>query len=207
MREQDRLPLLENLDLVRFSAAPIVSCSDISAEAFATEHGRLARNLRRFKGLGFELKVHDGTSSALLRSIYQRKAEQNHENLFHDPTRIQFIVNAALFHPKSFEIFTLENASRLAAALVTLRDGFCRRFYTGWFDPVFEKLSPSMTLIYAVSCRSLAEGLDCDYMTGEQAYKVRLATRSQPLYRLRATAAQLATLVEAAGPETRLRAA
>ena len=42
--------------------------------------------------------------------------------------------------------------------------------------------------------RSLADGLDCDYMTGEQPYKLRLATRSTPLYRLCATPEQLADL-------------
>jgi hypothetical protein len=40
----------------------------------------------------------------------------------------------------------------------------------------------------------LIAGVDCDYMTGEQPYKLRLATVSVPLYRLRATAHQLAAL-------------
>ncbi len=41
---------------------------------------------------------------------------------------------------------------------------------------------------------SLAAGLDCDYMTGEQPYKMRLATNSVPLYNVRATAEELAAL-------------
>ena len=45
-----------------------------------------------------------------------------------------------------------------------------------------------------VTCQSLAAGLDCDYMTGEQPYKMRLATASAPLYRLQATPQQLAAL-------------
>jgi len=204
MRAQDRVPLFDRLDIVPFSSAPAVSYPDSPPEAFATAHRRLARNLRRMLRLGFAVRTYDGNNSTLLRSIYQRKAEQDSTNLFHDPVRIEFVVNAALFHPKSFEIFTLERGSQLAAALVTLRDGPYRRFYTGWFDPEFETLSPAMTLIYEVSWRSLAEGMDCDYMTGEQAYKMRLATASLPLYRLRATPAQLAALGQtAAAPALR----
>jgi CelD/BcsL family acetyltransferase involved in cellulose biosynthesis len=51
-----------------------------------------------------------------------------------------------------------------------------------------------LSLIYEVTRRSLEDGLDCDYMTGEQPYKRRLATSSVPLYRLRATAAELGAL-------------
>ena len=40
--------------------------------------------------------------------------------------------------------------------------------------------------------------MDCDYMTGEQVYKLRLATSSVPLYRLKATSKQLGALSEVA---------
>ena len=207
LRGRDCLPALEKLDLGVFSAAPAVQCTESSPEAFAARHGRLARNLRRLQRLGFELNCHDGNHPGLLRSIYQRKAEQDPGSLFRDAIRVEFLVNAALFHPRRFEIFTLESGSRLAAALVILRDGLFRRFYTGWFDPSLEKFSPGMTLIFEVSRQSLAAGLDCDYMTGEQAYKMRLATASVPLFRLRATPAQLAALAETRMQEVRLRAA
>lgn len=203
VRESDRLPLLDKFEITPFSAAPAVQCVSISPETFAQRHSRLARNLRRLEHLGFQLKVYDGSNSLLLRSIYQRKATQDTASLFHDPIRIAFMVNAAVFHPKSFEIFTLERGSRMAAALVTLRDGLARRFYTGWFDAEFKKFSPATTLIYEISRQSLAAGLDCDYMTGEQAYKTRLATGSVPLYRLRATPEQLAALAPMPAHELR----
>jgi CelD/BcsL family acetyltransferase involved in cellulose biosynthesis len=98
--------------------------------------------------------------------------------------------------PEVFEIFTLEQDERMAAAVVTLRDDACRRFYTGWFAPEYEKHSPALALIFEITRRSLAEGLDCDYMTGEQPYKMRLATSSVALYRVRATAAALAKIAE-----------
>jgi CelD/BcsL family acetyltransferase involved in cellulose biosynthesis len=194
VREPDRMEIYDRLQLLPFSTAPLVRCADCPAERFAGAHGRLARNLRLLARLGFEVKSYRGTNAALLRSIYERKAAQDPSSLFHDPLRVNFMVNAGLLNTGVLEIFTLEGGSRMAAALVTLRDRNVRRLYTAWFDPEFKKFSPGLTLIYEVTCRSLAAGMDCDYMTGEQPYKLRLATASVLLYRLRATSQQLAAL-------------
>jgi CelD/BcsL family acetyltransferase involved in cellulose biosynthesis len=194
LREGDRGALIDELETVPFAAAPGVSCAQISAEDFAAAHTRLARNLRRMERLGFELRGYDGNNPMLLRSIYSAKAEQSESSLFHDSERIEFMVSAAGLMPEVFEVFTMENGGTMAAAVVTLRDGGCRRFYTGWFAAEHEKHSPALALIYEITRRSLAAGLDCDYMTGEQPYKMRLATNSAPLYRVRATAEQLAAI-------------
>jgi len=189
--------------LLPFSAAPGIRRQDTSSEKFAADHGRLARNLRRMERLGFALGNYDGTHSVLLRSIYHKKAAQDPASLFRDSARIEFLVNAALFHPWTFEIFTLENGPRLGAALVTLRDGLTRRFYTGWFSPELHKHSPALSLVYEVTRLSLAGGLNCDYMTGEQPYKLRLATSSVPLYRLHATPEDLRGFAASVLPEIR----
>ncbi|HEY2497269.1 MAG TPA: GNAT family N-acetyltransferase [Candidatus Angelobacter sp.] len=194
LREPDRNRVSDELQLVPFAAAPGVSCAHISAKQFGAEHPRLARNLRRLEKLGFAMKSCDGANAQLLHSIYARKAAQITGSLFHDRARIEFLVRAAALMPDVFEIFTLENSVSVAAALVVLHDQDCRRFYTGWFAPEFEKHSPALSLIYEVTRQSLAAGLNCDYMTGEQPYKLRLATNSVPLYRLRATPEQLAGL-------------
>jgi hypothetical protein len=39
-------------------------------------------------------------------------------------------------------------------------------------------------LVFAITQRSLAEGLDCDYMTGEQPHKLRLATSMTRLFKV-----------------------
>lgn len=194
VRDQERPAAAGGLPLFPFSAAPAVRGADSTADQFAGAHLRLARNLRRLARLGFELKAYPGNNPPLLRAIYRHKAGQTPGSLFHDALRIQFLVNAALLHPSTFEIFTLESGPRLGAALVTLLDAGWRRFYTGWFDPELEEFSPAAALIFEVTRRSLAAGLDCDYMTGEQPYKLRLATRSIPLYRLLATSQELAAL-------------
>jgi CelD/BcsL family acetyltransferase involved in cellulose biosynthesis len=185
------------LPLLPFCAAPAVSRADISPDDFALAHTRLARNLRRLARLGFALRRYNGDHPGLLRLIYEKKAAQDPGSLFHDHARIEFLVNAAMLQPHLFEIFTLEDEASLAAAVVTLREDGCRRFYTGWFSPELEKHSPALSLIYEVTRESLANGLDCDYMTGEQPYKLRLATRAVQLYRMRATVEQLAAVSSA----------
>ena len=194
LRESDRSAVTDELELLPFAASPGVRCAQISAEEFAATHTRLARNLRRMERLGFALHSYNGDNPMLLRSIYGAKARQSESSLFHDPRRIEFMVSAAALMPNVFEIFTLEKAGKMAAAVVTLRDRGCRRFYTGWFAPEYEKHSPALALIYEITRQSLADGMDCDYMTGEQPYKMRLATNSVPLYRVRATAEQLAEI-------------
>jgi hypothetical protein len=207
VRECECNAVVRELELLPFTAAPGVNRTDISAEEFGSRHNRLGRNLRRFQHQGFELKLHHGDSSALVRSIYQSKAEHDPVSLFHDPARIEFMVEAARLQGNQCEIFTLESSAELAAALVTFRDDQVRRFYTCYFSVAHAKLSPAMTLIQEVTRRSLADNLDCDYMTGEQGYKLRLATSSVPLYRLKATPERLACLVSSeaqaayAGPE------
>jgi CelD/BcsL family acetyltransferase involved in cellulose biosynthesis len=194
LREADRNAVIDELEIAPFAAAPGVSCVQISAEESAAAHTRLARNLRRMEKLGFELRSYDGNNPMLLRSIYTAKAQQSDSSLFHDSARIEFMVGAAGLMPDVFEIFTLENGGTMAAAVVTLRDGRLRRFYTGWFAAEYQKHSPALALIYEITQRSLAAGLDCDYMTGEQPYKMRLATNSAPLYRVRASAEELAAV-------------
>ena len=197
LRESDRLAMLEELELSPFTAAPSVNRADISAEQFSTQHNRLGRNLRRFQRKGFELRCYNGEHSELLRCIYERKSAHDPGSLFHDPVRVEFIVEAARIDPNCCEIFTLQSGSQLAAALVTFRDDTTRRFYTCYFSAEFAKFSPAMVLIHEVTRQSLASGLDCDYMTGEQGYKLRLATGAMGLYKVRATVQQLAGMAEA----------
>lgn len=194
LRQREAAALPQELPLVPFCAAPAATCIETPVEQFALRHSRLARNLRRLRRLGFALHRYRGDYPGLLRFIYRKKAVQSVSSLFHDPLRIEFLIQAAAAMPEVFEIFTLEDEAAIVAATVTLREEHCRRFYTGWFAPRLEKHSPALSLIYEVTRLSLAAGLDCDYMTGEQPYKLRLATSKVQLYRLQASAKELAAL-------------
>jgi CelD/BcsL family acetyltransferase involved in cellulose biosynthesis len=80
----------------------------------------------------------------------------------------------------------------VAAALVTFQHKSVRHFYTIHYDPRWEWYSPGQCLIFEVTRESLKEGLDVDFMTGEYPYKNRLATAMVPLYRVAASAQQVA---------------
>ncbi|MGC2696993.1 MAG: hypothetical protein WA738_14505, partial [Candidatus Angelobacter sp.] len=120
VRERAGRALSGDLPLLPFCKAPAVRCLDISAHAFAGAHPHLARNMRRLDRLGFKLRRDSGENSGLLRSIYERKAAQDPNSLFHDSVRADFMVNAAMLLPELFEIVTLEDGNSMAAALVVL---------------------------------------------------------------------------------------
>jgi CelD/BcsL family acetyltransferase involved in cellulose biosynthesis len=204
LRQADAQSMPAELPLAPFTSAPAIRHQQLSADTFAQMHLRLARNIRRMEKLGFELRTCNGENSQLLRTIYEQKAAQDPRSLFHDPLRVQFMISAASRQPHRFEIFTLEDGGRLGAAVVTLLDRGVRRFYTCWFRPELSRHSPALSLIYEITRRSLAADLDCDYMTGEQSYKLRLATSAVQLLRLHATAEQLASLAQPTAPELRL---
>ncbi|HZQ90919.1 MAG TPA: GNAT family N-acetyltransferase [Terriglobales bacterium] len=176
-----------------WSGAPGISRERTSAERFARQHARLARALRRLRAAGAELRRADGNAQALLRAIWEQKAAQfggQRESAFCDPRTIEFLLAAARVSP--CDVFFLAAGTQLVAALVAFRDGCVRRFYTTWFDLAWARMSPGSALVFEAARTSLAEGLDADLMTGEQPFKVRLATHSVPLFEVNATAAQVA---------------
>lgn len=184
----------QGLGITPFTESPQVRCSEISAEEFCARHRRLGRLFRQCERLGFSIVSFDGRESRFLRWIYQRKAIQfakSKNNLFASDRRVEFIVDIAALKPERCDIFALQNDQNTIAALVTFRDHKVRRFYTTYYDQEWSKHSPGQILTYEVTRRSLVEGLDCDYMTGEQQHKTRLATSSIPLYRAEASAEML----------------
>jgi CelD/BcsL family acetyltransferase involved in cellulose biosynthesis len=179
-----------------FCNAPKVRRVDVSADEFSAAHTRSARLLRRLARAGVEVRTHRGGESVLVRHIYEAKARQfagTEGNLFADGSRRDFMVAIAAADA-GCDIFTLETAGTLAAALVTFRDELhhVRRFYTVYYDHAWANHSPGIALIYEITRRSLEQGLDCDYLTGEQPHKTRFATHLSPLFRVKAEAAELA---------------
>jgi CelD/BcsL family acetyltransferase involved in cellulose biosynthesis len=132
----------------------------------------------------------------MLRQLYELKAESGcakQENLFRDESRREFLITAAQSAAPPAELFRLVRGEEWIAALLTFRDGAVRRFYTTWFNPTWRKHSPGVALLYEATRLSLADGLECDYMTGEQPFKLRFATGANLLYRLAVSANQART--------------
>ena len=178
---------------VRFFAnAPGIKAAGLTVENFLSAHSRLGRHSRRIRKQGVAMRRHPGTNQALVKLIYDLKAEQEVAgNLFRDRLRRDFMIEIAGRPEIPCEVFTYETPSALVAALLTFRDGSVRRCYTTYFDQEWASYSPGQVLLFDVVTESLREGLDCDFMTGEYPYKNRIATEMVPLYRVRATSQEL----------------
>ncbi|MGC2108103.1 MAG: GNAT family N-acetyltransferase, partial [Candidatus Korobacteraceae bacterium] len=163
--------------LVPFAGAPCVERDQIAEQQFRAAHPRMGRRLRQLQNQGVRLRRSSGANSTVVRHIYDRKSTQRDtNNLFQDERRREFMVAAASLAGSQCEVFALETREeKMVAGLVTFRDGNIRRFYTTYFEPEWARSSPGMVLLHEVTARSLAEGLSCDYMTGEHPYKLRLA--------------------------------
>jgi CelD/BcsL family acetyltransferase involved in cellulose biosynthesis len=136
---------------------------------------------------GAVARCYSGRQNALIEKIYSLKSGQTKsfgENLFRDPLRRAFLCEALALPIMQTRIFTLETTHSLVAAVVSFRDRDIRRFYTTYFDQNWAKFSPGQALLFKAALSSLREGLTCDFMTGEQQYKLRLADEVVPLYRL-----------------------
>lgn len=183
----------EGLSVEPFANAPAVLRGSNSADQFLRTHNRLGRHSRRIGKNGIDLHRRAGSDRDLVRTIYELKGRQgtSGSNLFSDSLRREFMVEICAHPETGCEVFTYEIAGDIVAALITFRDGRWRRFYTIYYDQRWASLSPGQVLLFEIAAQSLAEGLDCDFMTGEYPYKLRLATDLVPLYRVSASGQEL----------------
>ena len=194
------LEVWDHLPKQFFSRAPRLERNAISAEEFAHSHSRAFSRLRKLERMGLRIQQYSGTSP-VVHEIYTRRAAQSSEGeLFHDRRRVEFMIAACREEGARCEVFSLEHGSTLAAALVTFRDGEYRRFYTTYYDHRWARFSPGVSLLFEVSRRSLEQGISFDMMTGEQAYKLRIARSAQDLFTVNASASQLRKLFPGALP-------
>ena len=184
-----------SLEFESWVGAPCLLGRDISADAFLARHGRARKQMGRLLRAGGHFERYTGRHLELLREIYDAKAEQFRGaalDIFSDPVRRRCMVEIGAACGTQCEIFTIEAGTTLVAALVTYRDGNVRRCYTIWNDPAWENYSPGIVLLLHVGHESLLEGLDVDFLTGEQPHKRRFATGRVQLYQASATAEALA---------------
>jgi CelD/BcsL family acetyltransferase involved in cellulose biosynthesis len=175
-----------------YSGAPFLNGTSITPEQFVSKHTRKGSRLRRLFRMGIEFRVSSGNDSQLAEHIYRCKGAQGGAgSLFADKFRRDFMCGIVQREGSNCEIFTFEQGNDLVAALVTFRDGRCRRFYTTYYDRQWARYSPGIELLFEATRRSLEEQLDFDFMTGEQPYKMQIATAVAPLYRVEASPEQL----------------
>ena len=187
-----------------FCNAPATRIADTTSASFCHEHRKSAKAARHLAHAGLRLVRRDRELRDLAEWVYRRKAEWSgtSKNLFQDRLRQDFMIHMMHLGVGNWCAWSYEtDTDEIAAALVTLDDGAWRRFYTIHHDPLWERLSPGQSLIYEVTRETLAEGMNVDFMTGEYAYKNRLATSQVPLYRVRASPEQMAVQQAAREPE------
>ena len=185
----------QSLEPTDFCNAPTTRRCDLTAREFVAAHRKAAKASRRMAREGVRLVRRESRQRAIAEWIYRRKAEWcgKSENLFADRHRQNFMLYIVCSGVVNCTVWSYENDyGDIAAALVTFRHGDIRHFYTIHHDPRWERFSPGQGMIFEVTRESLAEGLDVDFMTGEYAYKNRLATAMVPLYRVAASAEQMA---------------
>jgi CelD/BcsL family acetyltransferase involved in cellulose biosynthesis len=199
VREGAHPQVWKHLSPQPYSGAPGIDCHDISAEQFWHAHVRVGSRVRKLERAGACFRTASGNDSRLVRWIYQQKARQlagDAKNVFADQRRIDFMVAACALPSTNCEIFLFEAGSEIVSALVTFRDHRTRLFYTIFFDERWRHYSPGILLLYEVTRRTLAEGLNVDYLTGEQPHKMRFATRSVPLFTINAPARALQAMAQ-----------
>ena len=155
--EESRQPW-DRLPVRFFTNAPGIRAAGLPVEKFLSSHSRLGRHTRRIRKQGVTMRRHPGTNRALVKLIYDLKAEQEVAgNLFRDPLRREFMVEIAGRPEVPCDIFTYETSTALVAALLTFRDGSVRRCYTTYFDQEWASYSPGQVLLFDVVAESLRE--------------------------------------------------
>lgn len=122
----------------------------------------------------------DGSYLAQVRRMYELKGRQESGSLFRDPLRVDAVV--AMVEAWPCELHVIERDADLVAAVLTFIDGNTCRFYGTYYDARWARYSPGIALLYRALQRAQERGLDFDFMTGEQPYKLRFATDVVPLY-------------------------
>jgi len=159
-------------------------------------HPRLQRRLERMVDGGCDLQAHSAPPPPLVAEVYEAKANAQSNCLFHDRLRIDAVNALTQVHGEGSELFLLRDRGQLVSGALTFFDRGVRRFYGTYSDRSsrWAKLSPGVALANHVTQSTLDAGSPVDLMTGEQPYKLRLASDVVPLYGMEATAARLRNL-------------
>jgi hypothetical protein len=161
-----------------FSAAP-----QRPASAGALGHTRLAGRWQREHDAGACVREETDTRErrAVLDWILERK--QCHPANVLGALERQWIETVVEHSPQLAEVWSLCRGDHIMSALLCWRYPPTRYCYTIAHEPADAALSPGILLLYFVVSRSMSAGWDVDFLTGEQDFKLRFATRRQPLQR------------------------
>jgi len=163
-----------------FSAAPVRAPGPDPAQT----HPRAAR---RFEAAGVELRLAECERERLrlLEWLLGQKAQAcGAANVLGE--REQRWLRAMVEHePRDCELWSLSRRGETMAGLLCWRSRGVRYGYTIAYDARWASLSPGVLVLFAVLRHTMKEGRSFNFLTGEQAYKLRFATHCERLLRYR----------------------
>lgn len=169
-----------------FSAAPLL----VHPDQFHRGRARAARRLQQCLQAGWTLRQVRPCRErhALLQWILEQKEKtlqaRGGGNVLDAPA-VCWLQAMVAREPDMTELWQLHRGAEIIAGLLSWRSGSVRYAYTISYSGHAAAMSPGILLLYGVLCDSVAEGLQFDFLTGEQPFKLRFADAHRRLLRLR----------------------
>ncbi|MGH9476247.1 MAG: GNAT family N-acetyltransferase [Terriglobales bacterium] len=165
-----------------FAAAPV---RDAGPDNLAAEHARLER---RWQAARVELcRVEEAAARRhALDWLLDRKARacaaRGQRNALGE-RECRWLAVMVEKEAQISELWQLRRRGEALAGLLCWRTPQLRYAYTIGYEPAVAELSPGILALYALLRHTMREGLGFNFLTGEQAFKLRFASRSEPLLR------------------------
>lgn len=181
--------------LARYSAAPRLDLraqpgrpAGAQPEDLDRRHSRAAARLRRAQRVSRLGPVREPAARRqlllwMLEQKERRLQSQGRSNVL-QTAEAAWLEQMVMGDPETAELWAYAHAAAPVAGFLTFLAASVRYGYLLAFDPAQARQSPAIELLYFVLRQTAAEGRDFDFLTGEQAYKLRFANASRPLLRL-----------------------
>ncbi len=173
-----------------FSAAPQLRRNRCLATPQALDrlHPRAAERLRAARRRGWLGPVEEeGERRAMVDWLLRQKEERMRtlgQASVLQAAEGDWLRRIATHASSGAELWAYRREQRLAAGFLTFLAPPLRYGYLLAFAPELAATSPAVTLLYFVLRETIGQGLDFDFLTGEQAFKLRFANAARPLLRL-----------------------
>lgn len=182
-----------------FAAAPQLrrgAGGAASVEEFARGHGRAEERLRQAERRGWLGRVEQAAERrellAWLLEQKQRRMEARGETNVLQAGEAEWLgAMVGLGREAGVELWAYRRDGRPAAGLLTFLLPPVRYGYLLAFAAEMAAASPGITLLYFVLRATIGAGMDFDFLTGAQAYKLRFANATRRLLQFRVQRAPL----------------
>lgn len=176
-----------------FAAAPLLRCGTggtAMVEEFARGHGRAEERLRQAERRGWlgqlEAAGERRDLLAWLLAQKQRRLEARGETNVLQAGEAEWLDGmVALGREAGVELWAYRREGIPAAGLLTFLLPPVRYGYLLAFAAEMAAASPGITLLYFALRATVRAGMDFDFLTGEQPYKLRFANAARRLLQLR----------------------